>query len=89
MGPGQGFSGDEVPHFDRHEHLRTQENHDRRQRARRSDPWVGVEESKGTGTLGNFLWVGGVVLLGVSVPLVLAGRIMGGEKEGRKKREGQ
>jgi hypothetical protein len=85
MGPGQGFSGEEVPHFDRLEHLRTQENHDRRQRARR----VGVEVEEGMGergTLGNFLWVGGVVLLGVSVPLVLAGRVMGG---GRKEDRAQ
>jgi hypothetical protein len=88
MGYGQGWQGEEVRHFDRREHLRTQENHDRRQRARRSDPWVQVEEGvNNRGTLGNFLFVGGTILLGVSVPLMLAGQVLGGEKvEGKKKK---
>ncbi|TVY13597.1 Mitochondrial DnaJ subfamily A member 3-like protein [Lachnellula arida] len=90
MGHGQGMFGEEVRHFDREEHLRTQENHDKRLRQRdRSrnrrgdDGWEAVEEGEPGGMLGNFLWVGGVIVLGVSVPMMLAGRVMGGEKKKR------
>lgn len=89
MGHGQGMFGEEVRHFDREEHLRTHENHDRRfrqrerSRNRRGDGWGAVDEGQPGGTLGNFLWVGGVIVLAVSVPMMLAGRVMG---DGKKRR---
>jgi len=77
-----------VRHFDRREHLRTQENHDRWQKARRGDPWTEIEEGiDNRGTLGNFLFVGGIIMLGLSVPVMLAGQVLGAEKaEGNTKR---
>lgn len=80
MGYGQGTAGDDVRHFDRQEHLRTQERHERRRRGARrgdKDTWEGVEgEMKERGWVGEFLAVCGVVVLGVSVPVLWAGRGM-------------
>ncbi|KAH7407732.1 hypothetical protein BKA64DRAFT_429203 [Cadophora sp. MPI-SDFR-AT-0126] len=73
MGPGQKPWGHDethdVPHFDREGHYRTQENHSRRWQRRRGmeDRQVPAGEAPRS-MLANFLFVGGIISLGVLVP---------------------
>ena len=71
MGPGQQpwNHGNDVPHFDKEGHYRMHDNYDRRRRRRMSEDHVPVGETRGT--LANFLFVGGIVSLGVFVPSFL------------------
>ncbi|CAG8982395.1 hypothetical protein HYALB_00007517 [Hymenoscyphus albidus] len=84
----------DVPHFDWREHLRTQENHSRRLRARRrmmGDPRAGegdVDEGQSS-TLVNMLFMGGIVFLAGYVPWVMNNTIWSGSGGGKKRaREG-
>ncbi|KAH7356673.1 DnaJ domain-containing protein [Rhexocercosporidium sp. MPI-PUGE-AT-0058] len=76
MGPGQKPWGhdevNDVPHFDREGHYRTQENHSRRWQRRRvmEDRHVPAGEVPRS-MLANFLFVGGILSLGVFVPSLL------------------
>lgn len=66
---------DGVPHFDREGHFRTQEQNSRRWqrrgygRDRDGHEMPGVDVPRGT--LANFLFVGGIISLGVFVPTFL------------------
>jgi hypothetical protein len=86
MGPGQRpWSHDEdVPHFDRERHFRTHERDERRrqeqQRWRRQQR-RGVEgQERNGGYLVNFLFVGGIIGLGVFVPSFLYETMVRGSK---------
>ncbi|RDL37816.1 uncharacterized protein BP5553_05249 [Venustampulla echinocandica] len=95
MGPGQSPFGEvhaqNVPHFDRSEHLRTHQNHIRRQMDRRRQNGDhtagggGLHEEGTKGTLMTFLAVGGIVALGVWLPWAIGGRLLGGSEPGRKR----
>ena len=71
MGPGQRpwDHGNDVPHFDKEGHFRTHDNYDRRRKRRTSQDYTPVGETRGT--LANFLFVGGIISLGVFVPSYL------------------
>jgi len=71
MGPGQQPYGrmNDVPHFDREAHYRTQENHDKRRKKRISEHDIPVGPNRGM--LANFLFVSGIVSFGVFVPSYL------------------
>jgi len=81
MGPGQTPLGqreeNDVPHFDREAHLKTQEKHSERWQRRRGMGEGYVPTGEGPrGTLANFLFVGGIISLGVFVPSFLFERIV-------------
>lgn len=71
MGPGQDPFGhtDDVPHFDREGHLRTHEKHARRKQRRAPDELI--PDGPTSGLLVNFLFVGGVISLGIVIPSFL------------------
>lgn len=71
MGPGQRpwDHGNDVPHFDKEGHFRTHDNYDRRRKRRISEDYIPERETRGT--LANFLFVGGIISLGVFVPSYL------------------
>ena len=72
MGPGQqpfGHWDNDVPHFNRERHFRTQESQEKRRRRRINEEYV--PEGATTGYLANFLFVGGIISLGVFVPSFL------------------
>ncbi|KAH9223566.1 hypothetical protein DL95DRAFT_379558 [Leptodontidium sp. 2 PMI_412] len=76
MGPGQKPWGhdevNDVPHFDREGHYRTQENHSRRwQRRRRMEDRQVPAGEVPRSMLANFLFVGGILSLGIFVPSLL------------------
>jgi len=81
MGPGQAPFGqgemNDVPHFDRAGHLKTQEKHSQRWQKRRGmgEGYVPSGEAP-RGTLANFLFVGGIISLGVFVPSFLFERMV-------------
>ncbi|KAH8821151.1 hypothetical protein F5884DRAFT_766797 [Xylogone sp. PMI_703] len=70
MGPGQNPFGDEqdVPHFDREGHLRTHEKHAQRKQRRATQDYLDPPTS---GILVNFLFVGGIISLGIAIPSFL------------------
>ncbi|RFU25313.1 hypothetical protein B7463_g11018, partial [Scytalidium lignicola] len=70
MGPGQNPYGNaqDVPHFDREGHLRTHENQARRRQRRVTQDY---SETAPSGILVNFLFVGGVITLGIAIPSLL------------------
>lgn len=84
MGPGQTPFGqgqmNNVPHFDREGHFRTHENQDRRRQRRRGRGGDYVPSEAPRGMLANFLFVGGIISLGVFIPSYLF------EKMARKNR---
>jgi hypothetical protein len=69
--------GNEVPHFDREGHIRTHENHTKRWQRRRGeeDGWIPGGEGP-RGTLANFLFVGGIISLGIFIPSFLFEKIV-------------
>ncbi|PBP21716.1 DnaJ domain-containing protein [Diplocarpon rosae] len=79
MGPGQTPWGhdesNDVPHFDREGHHRTQEKHSRRWHRRKGmeDRQVPAGDMPRS-MLANFLFVGGVLSLGILVPSLLFGK---------------
>jgi hypothetical protein len=80
MGYGQGRSHvNDVPHFDREGHTRTHENNTRRWAKRKGmeDGWI-PEQGAPRGTLANFLFVGGIISLGIFVPALVIERVMKG-----------
>jgi hypothetical protein len=96
MGHGQSPSGEihgeDVAHFDWKEHLRTHENHSRRLRARRramEDPISNsaLEEEMGRSTWANLFFVGGVISIAISVPLIFVDSMF--LSGGKKKRDSQ
>ena len=82
MGYGQGQAGwNDVPHFDREGHYRTQEQEDiRRQRRPRPDGGGGATPA-GVSLLAKFVLLCGVVGFGVWIPFVGQGLII--EETGR------
>ncbi|KAI9751718.1 MAG: hypothetical protein M4579_005936 [Chaenotheca gracillima] len=72
---------DDVPHFDRHSHTRTQEHQDWRRQRRTTD------ESIPTGTPGsiltNFFFVGGIITIAVGLTAVGSSGVGQHKKEGR------
>ncbi|KAL2073160.1 hypothetical protein VTL71DRAFT_10484 [Oculimacula yallundae] len=77
MGHGQKPWGhdevNDVPHFDREGHYRTQENQSRRWQRRKGmeDRQVSAEDIPRGGMLANFFFVGGILSLGILVPTLL------------------
>jgi hypothetical protein len=74
---------DDVPHFDREGHYRTQENNSQRWQRRREigeKGWVPSGEAP-RGTFTNFLFVGGIISLGIFVPSFLFENIMRSKKD--------
>ncbi len=76
MGAGQRPWGhdmqNDVPHFDREGHYRTQEKHSRRWQKRKGMEDRHVEAGEvPRSMLANFLFVGGIISLGVFVPSFL------------------
>jgi hypothetical protein len=91
MGPGQSPFGqgaeDDVPHFDREGHFNTHKrNSARYQRRRERNMAEGYVPSGDAprGTLANFLFVGGIISLGVFVPSLLFERRV--RKKGKEDR---
>lgn len=78
MGYGQGQAGwNDVPHFDREGHYRTQEQEDiRRQRRMRQENGLG-EFAEGGSLLAKFVLICGVVGFAVWIPGVVEGLMMG------------
>ena len=72
FGFGQGQSGfsNDVPHFDRESHHRTQEQQDRRRKRRMREE--AVEFDDGSSTLYRFLLLSGIIGV-VSTPLLFSG----------------
>lgn len=72
MGPGQTPFGHEndVPHFDREGHFRTHVNQqNRRQQRKRESGWGEIPMGHAPrSTLVNFLFVSGIIGLGVFIP---------------------
>lgn len=90
MGPGQKpwGHGNDVPHFDKEGHFGTQEYIDarRRQRRRMTEDGKAKEEyqsGRGMGLLGQFVVIGGIVVVAVYGPGLV---IQGDEPPRRKKR---
>ncbi|KUJ12143.1 DnaJ-domain-containing protein [Mollisia scopiformis] len=81
MGPGQSPWGqvNDVPHFDREGHTRTHENNTRRWARRKGmeDGWI-PEQGAPRGMLANFLFVSGIISLGILVPSLMIERVMKG-----------
>ena len=74
MGPGQSPLGweNDVPHFDREVHFRTQEQQDLRRR-RRMEESGGHDHDSGGDVLLKFIVVSGVVLVACALPGMFAG----------------
>ena len=97
MGPGQRpwahDAENDVPHFDRERHFRTHESQERRrarQRQEASRRRAGMEE-EGQGGSGsyliNFLFVAGIIGVGVFVPSFLYEMVWREKRPVRGKRE--
>jgi len=75
MGPGQTPFGqgeeNDVPHFDREGHLNTQQKHSERWRRRKKGMEYVPSGESSRSTLANFLFVGGIISLGIFVPSFL------------------
>jgi hypothetical protein len=65
MGPGrQPFGhGNDVSQFERDKHYGTHSNYDKRRQRKMSEDYI--PEAPNRGTLANFLFVGGIISLGV------------------------
>ena len=90
MGYGQGQAGwNDVPHFDREGHYRTQEHQDmRRQKRMQQEAGLG-EYAEGGSLLAKFVLVCGVVGCAVLIPGVVEGFMIGERgKPGGKKDDG-
>jgi len=72
----------DVPHFDREGHTRTHENNTRRWAKRKGmeDGWI-PEQGAPRGLLANFLFVGGIISLGILVPSFVLEGVMKGKRE--------
>jgi len=64
--------GNDVPHFDRDGHFRTQEQQELRRRRRLAEEGVSFEN--GGSLLFNFLFVGGIISLAIAIPTYLGER---------------
>ncbi|EKD13814.1 uncharacterized protein L3040_005568 [Drepanopeziza brunnea f. sp. 'multigermtubi'] len=88
MGPGQKAWGhdemNDVPHFDRESHYRTHERHSQRWQRRKGmeDRQVPAGEVPPS-TLANFLFVGGIIVVGTLVPTFIFERMT---RTGKNKR---
>jgi curved DNA-binding protein CbpA len=88
MGPGQTPFGqwedNYVPHFDREGHLNTQRRQSERWRRRREEGRIPSGEESPISTLANFLFVGGIISLGILIPsFIFEKMIKGRGKEER------
>ena len=82
FGPGQGQAGfNDVPHFDREGHYRTQEQQDQRRRRRTEGEGVGFV--KGGDVFSQFLMISALVTFAFSIPT-----LFDRSRNGRKKDEG-
>ena len=81
FGPGGAPAGwdNDVPHFDRDAHYRTQESQDERRRRRLEDD--AVYNGGGGGVWLNFFILSGVVALAASFPLIFAPGTREGKRE--------
>lgn len=72
MGPGQKAWGhdemNDVPHFDREGHHRTQEKQSRRWQQRKVTEDRQIPEELPTSTLANFLFISAILSVGILVP---------------------
>ena len=77
MGYGQKPWGhertDDVSHFDREGHSRTHEHYDKRRRQKMREGFAPTDDTRGT--FANFLFVGGIVSLGVFIPSLVFERL--------------
>jgi len=81
---GQGAEND-VPHFDREGHFNTHMRNSARYQRRRDRNQGHVPSGEmPRGTLGNFLFVGGIISLGIFVPSLLFERMV--RKKGQEER---
>ncbi|KAI9680598.1 MAG: hypothetical protein M1817_004038 [Caeruleum heppii] len=81
-GPGTSYpfgGDDEVPHFDREGHYRTQEQQEQRRRRRMAEAEIPSES--GRGTLINFLLVTSVLSLAISLPALMSQAVTRRQKE--------
>jgi hypothetical protein len=87
MGPGQmGWGhGNDVPHFDKEGHFRTHEGYEKRRRERRVGEGDTTDEAP-KGILGQFVFVTGIIFVGVLVPSLVFERLVRAPN-GRKKEE--
>jgi len=76
MGHGQmGWGhGNDVPHFDKEGHFRTHEGYEKRRRERRVGE-VGTSDEGPRGILGQFVFVTGIIFVGVLVPSLIFERL--------------
>ena len=63
----------DVPHFDRAGHFRTQEEQDRRRQRRLAEEVA--PSAPGIGSLANFLFVGGIITLAIALPSLFSAGI--------------
>ena len=81
FGPGQGQAGfNDVPHFDREGHYRTQKQQDQRRRRRREGEGIGFV--RGGGVLSQFLMISALVTFAFSIPT-----LFDRSRDGRKKKD--
>lgn len=89
MGPGQkGWRHDDlndVPHWDREGHFRTQERHSRRWQRRRGNEDRNFDGDVPRSMLANFFFVGGIISLGIFVPTLIFEKLTRREKGVKEK----
>jgi hypothetical protein len=81
MGYGHGQWGNDVPHFDKEGHFRTHHGYEMRRRERMGGNFEPREER---GVLGQFLLLGGILFVGVVVPVLVMEKL--GRIDVQKKR---
>ncbi|RKF59035.1 Cytosolic J-domain-containing protein [Erysiphe neolycopersici] len=73
FGPGQNLykyvNNDDLHHFDREQHLQTQENHRKRWQSRKKGNGQIIDEDLPKGLLGPFITVAGILTIGIILPL--------------------
>jgi fucose permease len=72
MGPGQrawGHGSNDVPHFDRDQHFRTQENQQKRRSKKVNEDFLSRGDTRSA--LANFIFVGSIISIGLFVPSYL------------------
>lgn len=86
MGPGQmGWGhGNDVPHFDKEGHFRTHEQIENEKRKHRRVKPEHVPIGEGKGMFAQFLFISGIISLGVLVPSLIFERMTQSSKEGKR-----
>jgi mannosyl-oligosaccharide alpha-1,2-mannosidase len=90
MGAGQSADyaeySQEIPHFDREGHLRTQRRQESRKRAKMKGT-VMEDAMPSSSLVGQFFLVGGLIVFGAWFPFWLAKTVSGGRREKKEKKE--